>query len=184
MAQYAILDKYHKIFQRKYQQHVLVETSKAFVWIQSIRLAQYPLFALNIINAMFDFETLEVLAYFISDVLTLNKITIKLMLHYEKPKIMKWILLSSFHPSLALFPCLIAVKLSGKLYSAIMSTGRICPCQRPYKDSANSLNSVGKNLMSLPGRRQSSGKSIQTLWYFPHQFSIQVAWSTSLVEVL
>ena len=31
MAQYAILDKYHKIFQRKYQQHVLVETSKAFV---------------------------------------------------------------------------------------------------------------------------------------------------------
>ena len=60
---------------------------------------------------------------------------------------------------------LIAVKLSGKLYSAIMSTGRICPCTRPYKDSANSMNSVGKNLMSIRGRGQ-SGKIIQTFVTF------------------
>ena len=63
-----------------------------------------------------------------------------------------------------------------------MSTGRICPCQRPYKDLANSMNSVGKSLM-IPeeGQKQSGKKRVYTnLWHFPHQSTTQVLWSTSL----
>ena len=38
---------------------------------------------------MIDFESQEVLAYHIIDVLTLNKMTIKVVLHYDELKIIK-----------------------------------------------------------------------------------------------
>lgn len=42
-----------------------------------------------------------------------------------------------------------------------MSTGRICPCTRDYKDLANPMNSVGKSLMNpAEGQKQSGKKSI------------------------
>ena len=76
---------------------------------------------------------------------------------------------TSFIPTLCcFFPTdFTTVKLSGKLYSAIMSTGRICPCTRDYKDLANPMNSVGKSLMNpAEGQKQSGKKSINKVVTF------------------